>query len=391
MQKRNIRLKELGININKVYAPALEYLENCPRLNKNEVYEITTDNEGNQPSIFGNESNNKIFMIGDSSIECMYIRNSKKVHTVLEEILLKNGYDYEVKNLGTSGSQTLNIINLIINKLIDKTDSTVVVALPSNDEGPLLYEENYFSPHIYHATILPATERKVKRNTEINTEIYKRNLGLINAICNQLNLKLIFTSICYTTDAQHLKTINNIARDYCNINKIPFLDLEEEFQINSHFFYDKLHFLPEGSVFFAQKLFCFLKDQLIQNSTKNLELFKFNCSGMLEKNTIWSETISNINDRTKIKLVIDFDHLENTKTPALYAVDYFDIKTKVSLIKSENPDIGYYKYFSGQPHKRVEKVFNIEIPSDCKEIRVGIRKWDGKGIYIHNAFLSVLK
>ncbi len=390
MQKRTIRLKELGTNINKLYTPTLEYLENCPLLKKNEIYEIKTDEEGNQYSIFGNQSENKIFLLGASTVECLYMGSSKKLHSVLEKTLLINGYNYEVKNLGTSGTHTLNIINLIINKLIDKAGSTVILVLPSNDEGPLQYEKNYFSSHVYHATILPALDKKVKREVDINAELYTRNLGLIKGICDQLKLKLFITSICYTNEAANLNRLNSIAKEYCYNNSIPFLDLEKDFQENQNYFYDKLHFLPEGAAYFSEKLFNFIKDELTQTNEKNLTFLDFKYSHILEKNMVWSETITNISHKTKIKLIIDFEQIDTSKAPALYAVDYFCTPTSTTLIKSANPEIGYYKYITGKPKKRIERVLDIDIPSNCEKLKVGIRSWEGKGIIIHNAFLSII-
>ncbi|WP_218209063.1 SGNH/GDSL hydrolase family protein [Acinetobacter sp. F9] len=372
-----------------MYTPSSDYLENCPALQKNEIYEVRTNKDGNQFGVLGNVSKNKIFMLGASSIECLYLRPSKKIHSVLERFLLENQYDYEVNNLGASGSQSLNIINLLINKLYNKQGSTVILTLPSNDNGPLLYKDGYFSSHRYHSTIIPATDKRVETNTDPDLDLYKRGLGLIKAICEQLELKLILTSICYTGDVDSLNILNNVAREYCKEHEIDFLDLELDFQKNPDFFYDKLHFLPKGSEFFANKIFESLKDSLDKNSEKELRVIDFGCKGLLEKQTLWSDEII-VNPTTKIKLVVDFEHLGDSKAPALYVIDYFCDPKQTTLIKSQNPEIGYYKYFSGHQDKRIEKIFDVEIPENCTKIKIGLRPWSKEGIFVHHAFLTIL-
>ncbi|TCM68376.1 lysophospholipase L1-like esterase [Acinetobacter calcoaceticus] len=389
MIKRNIRLKEVGVNVNRVCEPSVEYLKNCPKLNKDESYYLSTDGEGNQFSVIGNKSNREIFLLGASTVESMYIKHSMRPHSVLEKILLENGCDYEVKNLGASGTQVLNIINQIINKLSQKQGALVIITLPSNDFGPLRYKQGYFSTHLHHATVLPAKDLKVEKNSNLDLNLYTRNLGLIKAICEQLELNLIFTSICYTTSVDDLKILNNLAREFCIDKNIPFLDLEEEFSKNQDFFYDKLHFLPKGSQFYASKIFDFIKSDLIIDSKKKLEIYDFKYEGSLSDSIIWSE-VFDVSSQSEVKLIIDFDHIVDSNNPALITVDYHCKPIKASLTKSPNDEIGYYKYVSGIKGRRIEEVYDITVPVNCTKIKIGLRAWGRKGIVVHNAEVIVL-
>jgi hypothetical protein len=72
MTKRYIRLKELKPGLLNNYVPSDEYLINT-RLQKNEIYLAKTNSDGNQDSIWGFKSENNVFLLGDSSIESIYL------------------------------------------------------------------------------------------------------------------------------------------------------------------------------------------------------------------------------------------------------------------------------------------------------------------------------
>lgn len=91
MTKRYIRLKELTPNINKIYVPSEDYLNSINGLHVNEIYPVKTDSFGNQVSILERESISKIYLLGASTVESIYIRPSARPHTYLERLLLENG------------------------------------------------------------------------------------------------------------------------------------------------------------------------------------------------------------------------------------------------------------------------------------------------------------
>lgn len=388
MSKRYIRLKELGTNLCKIYEPTEKYLYNNPRLDKAEVFFIETNRDGNQTSIYKNKSPNKIYLIGGSTIESMYVRQSKRPHSILEKILLENGYDYSVQNLGASGTHLLNIINLIINKLGNHSGSIVVITLPSNDLGPLSYTEGYFSTHKYYSSLLPATDTEVEKNPSLDKDLYKKQLGFIKAICDLLGLKLIFTSICYSGDHSRLFKLNDIARNYCKDNGILFLDLEKKIKCLEEGFYDQVHFLPKGSLFFANELFKGLLPLLVWDDKKSIKTIHCNSNIKLKKDIVWSDYIE-VKDAINIILTIDFKQLTDIK-PALYSVDYDCKPDKTDLTLSGNKEIGYYRYISGLLDKRLEKSFDIFIPPNCQRLRIGLRSWREEGLYLYKSFISII-
>lgn len=390
MSKRSIRLKELGVKVNRVLTPSEDYLLKSPLPNKNEIYRIETNEEGNQFGVIGNKSSKKIYILGDSQTECSFVRHSMRMQSILEKNLLVNGYDYEVENLGVSGSQSINVVNLLINKLSNKQGSTVIVMLPSNDVGPLRYADGYFSNHKFYASVIPAVADKVKHNNDLDFELYKRTLGLINVICKQLDLKLVFSTVCYTGEHKDLYKMNNEIRQYCSNNNIKLLDLYDQMKHNDGYFYDLLHFLPEGSEFYTEKLFYFIKDQLIRSKDKRLIVSDFAADGSHLSKMVWSDVVK-VGKANSVKLIVDFEHLGDSSKPALYSVDYFCEPTESKLSKSANKEIGYYQYIEGVKGKRIENIYEIYIPENCSQIKIGLRSWGNDGIILHNAQLQVLE
>ena len=265
MSKRYIRLKELMPNLSKNYIPSEEYLDLTDGLRRNEVYPIKTDAFGNQVSILERESINKIYLLGASTVESIYIRPSARPHTYLERLLLESGYDYSVFNLGTSGTHTLSIINIIINKIGNMKGSTLIITLPSNDLSVLSFKKNYFNSHYRFSSVLPALDKKLTYQPVLDFEPYIKNLEIIASICKILELNLVFTTIIYTGFDENLRKLNSLAIGFCKSNNISIIDFKNKFIDSSDFFYDKLHFLPKGSEFYAQTIFESVKDNLISS------------------------------------------------------------------------------------------------------------------------------
>ena len=260
MSKRFIRLKELRPNLNRIYVPDESYLVNRDKLNKKEVYTVNTNQDGNQISPWGYKLlEQEVYLIGDSSVESIYVRATMRPHSVLEKKLLSKGYSCNVYNLGVSGAQTLNIVNLIINKLGNKKGAVVVVSIPSNDASTLVLKDNYYSDHWRYSSIVPASNRNSEHATEIDYHPFEKNIQMIIELCHILKLKLYMTSIIHNDDNKHYKKLNHIGSEICYKKNVPFIDLEKEFKVKEVMFYDSLHFLPFGSSLFAECLYNFIE------------------------------------------------------------------------------------------------------------------------------------
>ena len=389
MTKRYIRLKELKPGLLNNYVPSDEYLINT-KLQKNEIYLAKTNSDGNQDSIWGFKSENNVFLLGDSSVESIYLRLSMKPQSILERMLLENGFEYSVYNLGVSGSQTLNIVNLIINKLGNKPGSTLVVSIPSNDEGALDLKNNYFSDHWRYSSIVPAFNRISTRAEKIDYEPFEKNIKMIIALCDILNLKLFMTSIIYNGENTVYEKLNKIASEVCSHKKVPFINFEPVFKEGKDYFYDSLHLLPSGSIYYSEGVFDAINSTLVSNSLAYLSIYDI-CNDMVLTNTmIWSESIKLLIGST-IRVIIDADFpMDSSSKQMLLSIDYGKEDIQSELPKSENSEIGYFKYISAPAGKRVELLIDLKVPNGCDKIRFGLRSWKSQQVRVIKASVSVV-
>ncbi|MEN2751838.1 SGNH/GDSL hydrolase family protein [Psychrobacter sp. FBL11] len=391
MTKRFIRLKELKADLNKVYTPSEEYLEINTKLQSNEVYNVITNSECNQISTWEHESKDKIYLLGDSSIESIYTRATMRPHSILEKLILESGYNHSVINQGVSGAQSLNILNLIINKLGNKQGSTVIVSLPSNDSSVLSLEGGYYNNHWRYSSIVPALNKNVPRTVIKDYDAYIRNIEMIISVCRILGLNLFLTSIIYTGENKKYEKLNKLIKSICKSRDTSFINLECFFKSRAHLFYDEVHLLPQGSKEYAEIVFSNIKNVLKTDSDIQMSIHNICDHKDLYEKIFWSEYFDSSN-LDNVKVIIDADFCSDCeRKQILMSVDYGREDVSTSLLKSSNDKIGYFKYITAPVGKRVELVIDLEIPFNCLEVRVGLRAWDSKNVRVHNAFVSSIR
>ena len=391
MSKRSIRLKEIQPNLRKSYIPSEEYFQSTSGLQRNEIYPIESDSEGRQFSILAREESKKIYLLGDSTVESIYMRPSMKPHTLLDYLLLENGYNYSIFNLGYSGAHTLSIINILINKLGEAKGATLIITLPSNDLSVLGFEGNYFNAHWRYSSIIPAMDKKVTTVSNISYESYIRNLKLITNICSALEVKIFFTTIVYTGIDSGLEKLNDVIRSFCKVENVPLIDFENYFISQSEFFYDKLHFLPEGSKAYSQKLFNTISHSLETSNLAIIKKYTIVNNIFLNKDIYWSKYLY-VEEYRFMKVVIDTEFgLDADTKQALLIVDYGSANVTSKLAKSLNTEIGYFSYMNGQKGTRMEILLHIDIPLNCSKIRLGLRSWSSQNIQVHQSFVTLMK
>lgn len=390
MRKRFIRLKELRSNLNKVYTPADDYLSIRKKLQKNEIYTVRTDTEGNQASVWGYNSEKKIYLLGGSSIESIYTKSSMRPHCILEKNILEKLFDCCVYNLGVSGAQTLNIVNLIVNKIGNKKGSIVVVSIPSNDVSVLNLKDNYYSDHWRYASIVPAINKAPAHVQVIDHEPFKKNIKMIIELCSILQLQLYITSIIYTGENKRYEALNKIASEICLSRNIPFINFEPVFKKESDYFYDKLHFLPSGSCYYAECIFNVIKHELMPVNSAVIKVHDICEKNILTKEIIWSKDIK-VSNNSIVKVIIDAEFpLDVESKQMLLSIDYGKDDIKSEFRRSENNEIGYFKYISGPVGKRVELITDLKIPNGCTAIRVGLRGWSSQKVKVKKCSVSVV-
>lgn len=390
MQKRFIRLKEFKPNLNKIYMPSDEYLVSRKNLRKNELYTLRTDSEGNQRSSWGKTADKKIYLLGDSSVESIYIKPTLKPHSALEKMVLENGFDYSVYNLGVSGAQTLNIVNLIINKLGNKKGSIVVVSIPSNDASTLNLKDNYYSDDWRYASIVPADNKEPLLVETVDYYPFKKNIEMIIELCKILQLQLHISSIIYTGKNERYEKLNKITSEICLYKNIPFINFELDLKKMGDLFYDPLHFLSSGSYYYAERIFNAIQHTLIPSNSALITIHNICSNTILTKTMVWSDYIK-VSNNNVVTVIVEAEFPMNTESKqALLSVDYGKDSIESELRKSKNSEIGYFEYLSAPTHKRIELLIDLKVPDGCDEIRIGLRGWKSTQVKVIEAVISVL-
>lgn len=215
-QKRNILLREWAINIDQFQEPSDSYLTKCENLEKKK-YRFRTDENG---FIIGDENlseQNKptdIIFFGGSTTECLFVEEEKRfpylVQTNLNKLLDNN---VKVLNAGVSGNHTLHSTFNLLSKGIPQSPKIVVLMHNINDLALLEKTGTYWDAPKTRAII--QTQRN---NCSKSNKIESLKNALIPNIYNFFVAKL-----------------NNITKKdewegYRNQKKIPFLDIENQFE-----------------------------------------------------------------------------------------------------------------------------------------------------------------
>ena len=144
-ERRYVRLKE--------YRPGTRMLLAFPRNHLpytdnvfTKKYRVEIDNNGFiAPSRKYDRPDKVIVFLGGSTTECMFVDQDQRFPYVTGQILEREtGAKINSYNGGMSGSNTLNAIDILINKVIPLKPDVVVFMENINDLSTLLYEKTYW-------------------------------------------------------------------------------------------------------------------------------------------------------------------------------------------------------------------------------------------------------
>lgn len=179
--RRHIRLKEFSPLTQKSVSPAEDYLSQTNGTLLPGDYKLTANADGFliDPR-HAKKTGPKLFVIGDSFVECSFIQEGKRFCDVLNHKLGSSpGVCF---NAGYSGATSLNLYNVLINKIVDKAPHSVLFVLPSNDPLSLLNGNGYWNLNDRrYAPVLP-----VRRGPPVVGE-FEQNVrqlsSLLEAMC----------------------------------------------------------------------------------------------------------------------------------------------------------------------------------------------------------------
>jgi lysophospholipase L1-like esterase len=175
-ERRYIRLKE--------YRPGTRLLLAFPRHHLpytdnvfTKKYRFDIDNNGFiVPSKKYDRPDKVIVFLGGSTTECMFVDQDHRFPYVVGKILeQETGAKINSYNGGMSGNNTLNAIDILINKVIPLKPNVVVYMENINDLSTLLYEKTYWNEHTARSPL--ETLPKKKLVGKLLKEIFIPNLN----------------------------------------------------------------------------------------------------------------------------------------------------------------------------------------------------------------------
>lgn len=353
------------------------------------TYFQEADNEGYLISGNYNTSGKRIFLMGDSTIENIFVAPDSRVNYTLEKEILKNNYNYSVLNTAISGETILHIFNVIINKIARFKNSTIVLTIPSNDFYALQMKQSYWNGHKDFGNIIPVNYDEEKNNLiDINLKHQIAMLNSIKEFCKVFEIKLLISGIIYNDEKNDFKKINELVKNWCLKKSVPYLPLSELLSQKDELFYDDLHFNNYGAKIAGKELFK-LAAPYLNNEEVTFNQFIIGENFELNNKTYWSNYID-ITENSILSLWIDTKvNKKVSYNSALYVVEYDrDVShEECGLTKS---GIGLYEYLKLQDDGLDAcQHLKIQIPINVKKLRVGIRKWQKDAqIFLNKAFLN---
>lgn len=311
--------------------PNIEVLKVTDSL-RNKAYRLEIDEDGFIfPSRVHEKPDIRIFFLGGSSTECMYVDELNRFPYLVGRLLEKENIKVNSYNSGVSGNNTLHLMNILLNKIIPYNPEVVVMMENINDLVILLYEGDYWNKNIYKGPIrykkiepfypnikgtirsaipnLYARLRKIKNdkikdefsyirgkkiiiNKEYLIKKYRNNLQTFINICNANGIRPVLMTqasrfkekpdkvvIDYTSIMERdfgvkypefravFELFNDVIRDVGKANDVLVIDLARQVPQEKEYIFDYDHYNDNGSRFVAK----IIADELLNNNLLNTE------------------------------------------------------------------------------------------------------------------------
>lgn len=277
-EKRSIRLKESTPHTDVWRTPSKAYLEGTDGTLGEGPWHCRIDEHGFLRT--GNETSPEypgIVFLGGSFVESMFNPEDQRFISQLERRLNSDGINVRCLNGGYSGSTTLQLLNVLLNKVVPLVGrgGTVVFFVPVGSDLSI-----YFRPHSYwyptdrYAPLLPPFTPEAADLPRGGSGLASL-LRLVAAAASEFGLNLIFVSSPHRegsrstdahlarmlTDSQLASVQHRIAEVQTAIVQVaaetgvPLLDAATAFLDKPHAFYDEWHLNDSGQELFASWMY----------------------------------------------------------------------------------------------------------------------------------------
>jgi GDSL-like Lipase/Acylhydrolase family len=277
---RHIKLKEWGLLYDGFHEPPDAYLAlSDPTLSKRS-YRLRTDDNGFIRT--GRDipmDSDSILVLGDSVVETMFVDESRRMCSVLERLINANRTDpVRVLNAGMTGSTTLHLLNLFINKGLPLMPSAVVLMSGIMDLDTSLRPAGFWTDVLRLTPIVRCPEaadppRPDPILQEANFASRGRLLRTIAATAAIHEIPLVMATVPhrasfeddyvrrrYKSEESFMRAValrqhmNVCTREACRIAAVPLIDLEQRLANRADIFYDEFHLNELGSEIVAHHI-----------------------------------------------------------------------------------------------------------------------------------------
>lgn len=152
--KRSVRLSEYAPLSTHSSTPSDAWMMRTDSLLKKD-YRWQIDEDGFiYPSRVHDDPDLKIVFLGGSTTECVYVDEKNKWPYLVGRLLENKHGKVNSYNSGVIGDNSLQLINILLNKIIPVNPDIVVMMETLNDLTILMYEGDYWNSNPYKSTFL---------------------------------------------------------------------------------------------------------------------------------------------------------------------------------------------------------------------------------------------
>nr|WP_314877336.1 hypothetical protein [uncultured Pseudomonas sp.] len=262
--RRGIRLKEWEPGIKREMIPPANLVEDSDGSLAAEKISITVSMDGfvidpERPE----EYDTRIIIMGDSVVECSFIRQGHRLSDVAEKSFRASGRSVRVENGGRSGATILQLLNALQLKIIPLRPEKIVLMNGVIDSDALQFNTGLWSKGDYFNPIEEEKSGHVapKRLDIIDYSSRSKFLRLFAETCKLFGIDLVMATLPLRGGDDYLgryflkhgprhvriEGVNDNTRQFCLSNGVPLIDLDALIGRDPSCFYDYFHLNEHGA------------------------------------------------------------------------------------------------------------------------------------------------
>lgn len=262
--RRGIRLKEWEPGIKREMTPAANLIEDSDGSLSADKVSITVSNDGfvidpARPDSF----DSRIIVMGDSVVECSFIREGCRLSDVVETEMRASGKSVRVENGGRSGATILQLLMSLQSKIIPLHPKKIVLMNGVIDSDALQFNTGLWSKGDY---LNPIEEEKIghpspRRVESVDFSSRSKFLRLFADTCKLFNIELVLATLPLRGSDSYLdgyflkhgprhvriEGVNANTREFCAANGVNLIDLDILMGSDTSSFYDYFHLNESGA------------------------------------------------------------------------------------------------------------------------------------------------